>query len=95
MEKHPVTPGSVVPLRELLGDLLLETAQPAVALVEYERSLTGAPNRFRTLYGAAKAADAAGERDKAKAYFGQLARLASKADAPLPELAEATGYLAH
>jgi hypothetical protein len=94
MQKHPVTPGSIVPLRELLGDLLLETGHPTAALVEYERSLTGAPNRFRTLYGAAKAADAAGERDKSKGYFGQLARLSSKADTPLREISEATAYLA-
>ena len=94
MEKHPVTPGSIVPLRELLGDLLLETGQPDAAFVEYERSLKSAPNRFRTLYGAAKAANAAGDRAKAKHYFEKLSELASKADTPLPELTEATAYLA-
>ena len=65
-----------------------------VALVECKRSLKSAPNRFRTLYGAAKAADAAGDRAKAKHYFRQLNRVADKADTPLPELAEATAYLA-
>jgi hypothetical protein len=94
MEKHPVTPGSIVPARELLGDLLLETGQPGAALAEYERSLKSAPNRLRTLYGAAKAAGAAGDRAKAKQYFGELTKLARKADTPLPELAEATAYLA-
>ena len=94
MEKHPVTPGSIVPLRELLGDLLLETGQPDAAFVEYERSLKSAPNRFRTLYGAAKAANAAGDRAKAKHYFEKLSELASKADTLLPELTEATAYLA-
>ena len=94
MEKHPVTPGSIVPLRELLGDLLLEVGQPAVALAEYERSLKSAPNRFRTLYGAAKAANAAGDHAKAKHYFRQLTRLAGNADTPLPEVTEATAYLA-
>lgn len=93
MEKHPVTPGSVVPLRELLGDLLLEIGQPDTALVEYERSLKSAPNRFRTLYGAAKAANAAGDRAKAKQYFEKLSELARMADTPLPELAEATAFL--
>lgn len=94
MEKHPVTPGSIVPLRELLGDLLLEVGQPAVALAEYERSLKSAPNRFRTLYGAAKAANAAGDHAKAKHLFRQLTRLAGNADTPLPEVTEATAYLA-
>ena len=69
MEKHPVTPGSIVPLRELLGDLLLEVGQPAIALAEYERSLKSAPNRFRTLYGAAKAANAAGDRATGQTLF--------------------------
>ena len=45
--KHPVTPGSIVPLHELLGDLLLEIGQPDAALAEYKRSLAGAPNRYR------------------------------------------------
>jgi hypothetical protein len=94
MDKHPVTPGSIVPPRELLGDLLLEVEQPNAALAEYRRSLATAPNRYRSLYGAAKAADAAGDRDAAKSYFQQFARLASKADPARPELAEATAYLA-
>jgi tetratricopeptide (TPR) repeat protein len=93
MDKHPVTPGSIVPLRELLGDLLLELGQPDAALAEYERTLASAPNRYRTLYGAAKAADAAGDRTKARRYFQQLAQLASNADTPRPELTEAAAYL--
>ena len=93
MEKHPVTPGSIVPLRELLGDLLLEVGQPAAALAEYQRSLVSAPNRYRSLYGAAKAADAAGDRATAKEYFQQLAQLGSRADTARPEIAEATAYL--
>jgi tetratricopeptide (TPR) repeat protein len=94
MEKHPVTPGSIVPLRELLGDLLLKIGQPGPALAEYERSLKSAPSRLRTVSGAAKAANAVGDRAKAKEYFGELTGLARNADTPLPELAEATAYLA-
>ncbi|HEU0218506.1 MAG TPA: hypothetical protein VFQ90_17760, partial [Stellaceae bacterium] len=93
-EKHPVTPGSIVPLRELLGDLLLEDRQPAAALAEYKRSLASAPNRYRSLYGAAKAAEGAGDRAAAKGYFQQLTRLGSKADPDRIELAEANAYLA-
>ena len=60
-DKHPVTPGSIVPARELLGDMLLEANQPAEALAEYERSLNSAPNRFHGLAGAAAAAERAGD----------------------------------
>ncbi len=64
-EKHIVTPGRIVPARELLGDMLLEMKQPALALKEYEASHLREPNRFRGFYGAARAAEAAGEREKA------------------------------
>jgi tetratricopeptide (TPR) repeat protein len=93
MEKHPVTPGSVVPLHELLGDLLLEQGQPAAALTEYKHSLADAPNRYRSLYGAAKAAEGAGDHAAAKGYFQQLVLLGSKADTPRPELTEAANYI--
>ena len=56
MDKHPATPSSVLPARELLGDLLLELNQPAAALVEYRTMLSTDPNRFRSLLGEARAA---------------------------------------
>ena len=56
-EKHPVTPAPVVPARELLGELLLDVNQPAQALVEFEASAKREPNRFNSLFGAARAAD--------------------------------------
>ena len=55
-DKHPVTPGAILPAREQLGELLLELKQPAAALQEFETSLQRAPNRFNGLYGAARAA---------------------------------------
>ncbi len=93
MDKHPVTPGGIVPMRELLGDLLLEVNQPAQALIAYEQTLSTDPNRFRSVYGAAKAADRAGDSARAKAYYQQLAVLGSHADTEKPELAEAKAYL--
>jgi tetratricopeptide (TPR) repeat protein len=93
MDKHPVTPSPIVPMRELLGDLLLEMNQPARALSEYEQSLTKDPNRFRGVYGAAKAAERAGDAAKAKAYYQELAALGRNADGDRPELAEAKAYL--
>jgi tetratricopeptide (TPR) repeat protein len=92
MDKHPVTPGAIVPTRELLGDLLLELDQPAKALAAYELSLESDPNRFRSVYGAANAADRSGDRAKAKAYYQQLASLGSHADTGKPELLEARAY---
>ena len=87
-EKHIVTPGRILPARELLGDMLLELKQPADALKEYEASQQREPNRFRGLYGAAQAAEQAGDAAKAKRYYAQLVKVAGKGDAR-PELAAA------
>lgn len=86
-EKHIVTPGRVLPARELLGDMLMEAGQPAAALAAYEASLAREPNRFRGLYGAARAADASGERAKATDYARRLLEMTKAADTPRPELA--------
>ena len=91
-EKHIVTPGRVVPARELLGDMLLELEQPAAALKEYETSQVREPNRFRGYLGSARAAEAAGDRDKAAAYYRKLLALASHADGDRPELATARQF---
>jgi tetratricopeptide (TPR) repeat protein len=93
-EKHIVTPGRILPARELLGDMLLELKQPALALKEYEASQSREPNRFRGLYGAARAAEAAGDKAKAAEYFGKLLAVAKGADGSRPELARAKAYLA-
>jgi len=88
-DKHPVTPGSLIPAREQLADLLLELNQPADALEEFETSLRSAPNRFNGIYGAAKAALALGDQRKAKTYFSQLVKLCPQADGDRPELEQA------
>jgi hypothetical protein len=93
-DKHPVTPGNVVPSRELLGEMLMALNQPAAALAEYERSLKRDPNRFRGLYGAARAAQAAGNRQAAQGYYGKLQALAATRDSERPELLEARAFLA-
>jgi hypothetical protein len=54
-EKHPVTPGPVIPARELLGELLLEMDQPALALTEFEKDLKQHPNRHNGLIAQAMA----------------------------------------
>ena len=74
-DKHPVTPGSVLPAREQLADLLAELGRPAAALAEYEASLRTAPARFRTFWGAAQAAEQAGNAVQAKTYYAKLVEL--------------------
>jgi tetratricopeptide (TPR) repeat protein len=52
VDKHPVTPGAVLPARELLGEMLLLMKNPVEALYAFEMSLKISPNRFNSLYGA-------------------------------------------
>ena len=82
------------PMRELLAELLMEMGQAAPALREYRAALKENPNRYRGLYGAAKAAEAAGERRMAADYFAKLVALSRNADTVRPELAGAKAYLA-
>lgn len=93
-EKHPVTPGPIVPARELLGEMLLAANEPALALKEFESSHRVEPNRFKGLYGAARAAEASGNREKARMYYANLLALSEKADTERPELKEAKAFLA-
>lgn len=93
-EKHAVTPGRLVPARELLGEMLLEMKRPADALKEFETSEKHDPNRFRGLYGAAKASALSGDQAKAKGYFERLLALAKSADTERSELKEAKAFSA-
>jgi tetratricopeptide (TPR) repeat protein len=93
-EKHPVTPGSIKPARELLGEMLVELGRPAEALKEFEASHRVEPNRFQGLYGAARAAELAGDRAKARTYYGRLVALGKGADADRPELKQAKTFMA-
>lgn len=93
-DKHPVTPGAILPSREMLGDLLIELKQPAKAIKEYEAVLQTAPNRFNSLYGAAHAAELAGNRQKARDYYTKLTKICSHATSRRSELQLAKEYLA-
>lgn len=92
-EKHPVTPGAILPAREQLGELLLELKQPAAALQEFETSLRSAPNRFNGLYGAARAANLAGDQKKAKLNYTKIIALCRNADSARPEIEEAKAFI--
>jgi hypothetical protein len=91
-EKHIAMENRLYPMRELLGDLLLEQQQPGPALAEYETSLQSTPNRLRGLYGAAKAAEAASQPEKATAYFRKLVELTKDAETGRVEVREAKAY---
>jgi tetratricopeptide (TPR) repeat protein len=93
-DKHNVTPGVILPAREMLGDMLLEVKQPAEALVAYESTLRTAPNRFNSLSGAARAAKRAGDHEKAKTYYSKLLSICEHADGHRLELDEARTLLA-
>jgi tetratricopeptide (TPR) repeat protein len=93
-EKHPVTPGAIQPAREMLGELLLDLGQAAAALAEFEASQKIDPNRFHGLAGAARAAEQAGDRAKAKRYYEALLELTKTADSPRPEIARARAFVA-
>ena len=59
-----------------------------------ETALKQTPNRFRAFSGAARAADASGDRQKASDNFGKLADLAKNADTERAEIREAKAFLA-
>jgi tetratricopeptide (TPR) repeat protein len=92
-EKAAVSPGRLLPARELLGDMLLESGWPVEALAEYEQSHDHDPNRYRTLYGAGQAAVLAGIHDKTQHYFNKLIEMAGSGD-NRPEMEQVRRYLA-
>ena len=93
-EKHPVTPGEVLPARELLGDMLLQINQYENALLAYEAVLQKCPNRFNSLYGAGLAAEKSEQKQKAVFYFKQLLTISDTLKSDRPELAATRNFLA-
>jgi hypothetical protein len=92
--KHAVTPGSLIPQRELLGDLLLELDRPNEALVEFESSFITTPNRFNGIAGAALAAERSGDRGKARKYYSALLDLTRSGGSSRPQVEQARTFLA-
>jgi hypothetical protein len=92
VDKHPVTPGALLPIREMLADLLLESGAAKEALKEYQAVLKTAPRRFNATAGAAEAAGKAGDAAQARAYALELLEIAKGAESSRPELAWARRY---
>ncbi|HWP90806.1 MAG TPA: hypothetical protein VNN20_01210 [Thermodesulfobacteriota bacterium] len=93
-DKHPVTPGAVLPARELLGDMYMELGKPNEALAAYEGTLKLSPNRFRSTYGSAKAAKVSGNNQKAGLYYAKLLALTGESDSDRPQVKEAKAFIA-
>ena len=91
--KHPVSPGAFVPIREQLGSLLLEMGQPKEAQREFEAALKIYPGRFRGLYGAAQAAEQAGDNENATRYYTKLAGQTIRAGGARDELNHVREFL--
>jgi hypothetical protein len=92
-EKHVAMENRLSPMRELLGEMLLDAGRPADALREFERSLQTIPGRFRSIAGAAAAAAQSGNRAAATTYYRQMLALTPEADSERPAIAAARAYL--
>ncbi|MGX0965581.1 hypothetical protein AB7M63_006030 [Bradyrhizobium japonicum] len=93
-EKHVITPGPLAPARELYGFMLLDRGMAKEALAAFEATKAKEPNRLHAFAGAAKAAEALGDRDAARQNCQQLVTLTASADSERPEVAAAKQYLA-
>lgn len=85
--KHPVTPGEVLPARELLADMLLAMQAHQQALAAYEAVLQKSPNRYNSLYGAGIAAAKMGDHQKAATYHQSLVSTANAGMSLRPSIA--------
>ncbi|MEX2583875.1 MAG: hypothetical protein WD766_11405 [Gemmatimonadota bacterium] len=94
IDKHPVAPGPIVAASELLGDLLLEINRPAEAQQAYVAALESEPNRARLVFGAARAAELAGDTDAARTRYTEYLRLMAAADGGREELDAANAFVA-
>ncbi len=88
-EKHVVTPGPIVPAREVLAGVLLDQGDAAGALAEFESVLKREPNRLRATIGAAQAAEKLGDQGKARAHYTKVIELTESADSARPEVLHA------
>ena len=92
-QKHAVTPGLLLPAREVLAYAILDSGKPADALREFEAVLAKEPNRYRAFAGAAQAAERAGDSKKAAYYSARVVELTASADTARPEIAQAKRVL--
>jgi tetratricopeptide (TPR) repeat protein len=92
-DKSAISPGPIAPARELLGYMLLEAGNAKDALLAFEATMRKEPNRFRSTYGAARAAEVAGDTAKARTYYKQLLEIAKEADTNRAEIIAARKFV--
>ena len=92
-DKSAISPGPLAPARELLGEMLLEAGNAKEALAAFEATMAKEPGRFRGAYGAARAAEAAGDRAKARQLYRTLLAIAKETEAERPDLQRARAFL--
>lgn len=92
-EKHPVTPGPLMPAREQLGEMLLLTGRHAEAQREFEAVQQTEPRRFRAVHGAGRSAELAGDKDAARGHYRNLLEIAARAETPNENLLAARAWL--
>ncbi len=88
-DKNPVTPGEVLPARELYGDMLLASGRYDEARAQYEAALERSPNRFNSLFGAGRSAELAGDAETAASFYRRLLEIASQPTGKRPQLQHA------
>jgi tetratricopeptide (TPR) repeat protein len=93
-EKAPVTPGPIVPARELYGAMLLERGNARDALAAFEATLKKEPHRLGATLGAAKAAEQLGDAAKARQYYAAAVALGEDSEPVRPEIAAARAFVA-
>jgi tetratricopeptide (TPR) repeat protein len=93
VDKHPVTPGSVLPARELLGDMLVLMERYSEAIEAYEASLMVSPKRFNSLYGAGHAAEFSGDIERARTFYSEVVQMTIGIESDRPRLKKARTFL--
>jgi hypothetical protein len=94
-EKNVAMENRLSPMRELLGELLLEAGRPDEAQREFTASLQTVPSRYRSLAGAARAAGLLRHQQDTLIYHERLLALTQDADSERPAILAARAYVAN
>ena len=92
-EKHPVTPGEILPARELLADMLFDMGYYSEALTEYETALKRSPNRFNSLYGAGLSAERVNDKSRAVLYYKSILKITETVQTDREQVEHARLYI--
>jgi hypothetical protein len=92
-EKHGISPGPLSPAREQLAEMLLKSGRPQEAQFQFEAVLYREPRRLRSVWGAARSADQAGNKPAARVHYHALMEIASQAYRRKPEMLIAKTFL--